>query len=343
MKAIVFEQHGPPEVLVERDVPDPEVSGAEALIEVRAAAVNHLDVFLRRGLPNLKLKLPHIPGSDAAGIVRAVGPEADESLTVGARVVVNPGISCGHCEFCSEGLGGACRTFRVVGEHTDGTYARFLKIPSTNLLPLPESMSFEEAAAAPLVFLTAWSMLISKGGLRPGEDVLVLAAGSGVGTAAIQIARLAGCRVFAAAGSDEKLEHARRLGADVLINYRNEEFDRVVRQRTGNRGVDVVVDHVGADTWVRSLKAARKGGRILTCGATSGYAPATDLRHVFYRQLRVIGSTMGSDADFTAVMRCVFRGQLHPVVDSILPLKDAAQAHRRLEARDVFGKIVLVP
>lgn len=343
MKAILFDQHGPPEVLVQRDLPDPEISGSEVLIEVRAAAVNHLDVFLRRGLPGLRLNLPHVPGSDAAGIVRAVGPKVDSSLVAGTRVVLNPGISCGHCEFCSEGFGGACRTYKVVGEHTDGTYAQLLKVPSTNLLPLPDSMSFEDAAAAPLVFMTAWSMLIGKGQLRPGEDVLVLAAGSGVGTAAVQIARLAGCRVFAAAGSDEKLEHARKLGADVLINYRNEEFDRVVRQKTGNRGVDVVVDHVGADTWVRSLKAARKGGRILTCGATSGYAPQTDLRHIFYRQLRVIGSTMGSDSDFASVMRCVFRGQLRPVVDSVLPLKDAAEAHRRLEARNVFGKIVLVP
>lgn len=343
MKAILFDQHGPPEVLVQRDLPDPEISGSEALIEVRAAAVNHLDVFLRRGLPGLRLHLPHIPGSDAAGIVRAVGPQAEEALVIGARVVVNPGISCGHCEFCSEGLGGACRTFKVVGEHTDGTYAQLLKVPATNLLPLPDSMTFEDAAAAPLVFMTAWSMLIGKGQIRPGEDVLVLAAGSGVGTAAIQIAKLAGCRVFAAAGSDEKLAHARELGADVLINYRNEEFDRVVRQKTGNRGVDAVVDHVGADTWVRSLKAARKGGRILTCGATSGYAPQTDLRHIFYRQLRVIGSTMGSPSDFASVMRCVFRGQLRPVVDSVLPLKDAAEAHRRLEARNVFGKIVLAP
>jgi NADPH:quinone reductase-like Zn-dependent oxidoreductase len=343
MKAIVFDRHGPPEVLVEREIPDPQVSGSDVLVEVRAAGVNHLDIFLRRGLPGLRMKLPHVIGADAAGVVRAKGPEAGPEPEIGARVVVNPGISCGHCEFCGAGFGGACRTFRIIGEHVDGSYAQLLKVPSANLMMLPAEIGFEDAAAAPLVFVTAWSMLITKGHLSPGEDVLVLAAGSGVGTASIQIARLAGCRVFAAAGSDDKLAHARELGAEILINYKREEFDRVVREQTGGRGVDVVVDHVGADTWVRSLRAARKGGRILTCGATSGYAPTTDLRHVFYRQLQVIGSTMGSAADFANVMRQVLAGRLRPVVDSILPLEHAAEAHRRIEARNVFGKIILRP
>jgi NADPH:quinone reductase-like Zn-dependent oxidoreductase len=236
-----------------------------------------------------------------------------------------------------------CRTYRIVGEHTQGTYADLIAVPAGNLLPIPDRLGFEEAAACPLVFMTAWSMLVGKGNIRAGETVLVLAAGSGVGSAAIQIARLSGCRVFAAAGSDEKLERARELGAEVLINYRQEEFDRVARRETGSEGVDVVVDHVGADTWLRSLRAVRRGGRILTCGATTGYAPGTDLRHIFYRQLRIIGSTMGSAADFADVMGCVFAGKLRPIVDRVLPLSDAAEAHRLVEARQVFGKLVLVP
>jgi NADPH:quinone reductase-like Zn-dependent oxidoreductase len=338
-----FREHGGPNVLTEGTVPDPRVGEHDVLVEVRAASVNHLDVFLRQGWTGLDLKLPHIPGSDAAGVVRETGTGADPLLPVGTRVVVNPGISCGRCEFCSEGFGGQCRSYQVIGEHTEGSYAELLKVPASNLLPLPDDVGFEEAAAAPLVFMTAWSMLIAKGKIRPGEDVLVLAAGSGVGTAAIQIAKLAGCRVFAAAGSEEKLERARALGAEILINYSRDDFDQVVRERTGKRGVDVVVDHVGADTWARSLRSARTGGRILTCGATSGYSPTTDLRHVFYRQLRIIGSTMGSAHDFNSVMTSVFRRQLRPVVDRVLPLSEAAEAHRLIEARRVFGKLVLVP
>ena len=343
MQAVLFREHGGPDVLTAASLPDPEISGQEVLIEVRAAAVNHLDIFLRRGLPGILLPLPHVPGSDAAGIVREPGPDVDPRLAVGTRVVVNPGISCGRCEFCTAGFGGQCETYRIVGEHTQGSYAELLKVPADNLLPIPDDMSFEEAAASPLVFMTAWSMMVTKGRIRPGEDVLVLAAGSGVGTAAIQIARLVGCRVFAAAGSDAKLERARELGAEVLINYRREAFDRVVREHTGKRGVDVVIDHVGAETWAQSLRSARKGGRILTCGATSGHSPATDLRHVFYRQLQIIGSTMGSPRDFGEVMRCVFRGQLRPIVDRVLPLRDAAAAHRLIEERQVFGKLILVP
>lgn len=340
---MLFREHGGPDVLTEETVPDPIPSDDNVVIEVRAVGVNHLDVFLRQGIPGVTLPLPHIPGSDAAGVVRSAGPSANGTLATGTRVVVNPGIACGRCEFCSSGFGGQCVSYRVIGEHTRGSYATLLSAPARNVIPIPDTLSFEQAAAAPLVYMTAWSMLISKGRLRPGEDVLVLGAGSGVSTAAIQIARMVGCRVFAAASSEEKLERARSLGAEILINYVREEFDQVVRRVTGKRGVDVVVDHVGADTWVRSLRATRKGGRILTCGATTGPHPTTDLRHVFYRQLQIIGSTMGSDADFNDVMRCVFRGQLEPVIDQVMPLSEVSRAHQRLEARDVFGKLVLVP
>jgi NADPH:quinone reductase-like Zn-dependent oxidoreductase len=209
------------------------------------------------------------------------------------------------------------------------------------VLPIPDSISFEDAAAVPLVFLTAWSMMVAKGNIRPGEDVLILGAGGGVGSAAIQIAKMTGCRVFVTASSDEKLAQAKRLGADFLINHTTEEFDKKIRELTEKRGVDVVVDYVGADTWVRSLRSARRGGRVLTCGATSGFAPQTDLRHIFYRQLQIIGSTMGSHRDFLDVMKCVFRGQLKPVIDRVLPLREARKAHELIEQRAVFGKIVL--
>jgi len=343
MKAVMFHDHGDSGVLSLQETPDPIIAEDEVLIEVRAAALNHLDIFLRRGIPGITLPLPHILGSDASGIVRDRGRKVDPDLALGTRVVVNPGISCGKCEFCSAGFGGGCRTYQIVGEHTQGSYAQLLKVPAANVLPLPEHLGFVEAAAIPLVFMTAWSMMITRGQIRAGEDVLVLAAGSGVGTAAIQIARLAGCRVFAAAGSTDKLRRAGDLGAEVLINYHEEEFDSVVARETGRRGVDVVVDHIGADTWVKSLRSLRKGGRLLTCGATSGYAPVTDLRHIFYRQLHIVGSTMGSQNDFTEVMRAVFAGRLHAIVDRVLPLDEVAEAHRLLESRQVFGKVVLIP
>ena len=342
MRAILFRRHGSGEVLEEAEVPVPRIAPDEILIQVRAAGVNHLDIFVRRGLPGVAIPLPHIPGSDAAGVVAEAG-DAVTGLEPGMRVTIDPGISCGRCSTCASGAGSQCRQFRIVGEHIDGSYAEYLKVPARNALPIPDTMGFEEAAAAPLVFLTAWSMMITKGSLKPGEDVLSLGAGAGVGTAAIQIAKMAGCRVIAAAGSDAKLERARSLGADLAINYREVEFDHAARELTGKRGVDVVVDYIGGDSWVRSLRAARTGGRILTCGATAGATPQTDLRHIFYRQLAVIGSTMGSASDFHEVMRCIFRGQLKPVVDRTLPLAEARTAHALLENREVFGKLVLVP
>ncbi len=342
MKAVLFHKHGGPEVLRSDEVPNPTVSPREVLIEVHAASVNHLDIFARRGMPGVKLPLPHIPGADAAGVVLETGSEV-EGVQPGQRVTINPGISCGRCEFCAAGFGSQCITYHMVGENIDGSYAELLKIPQHNVLPIPDEMSFADAAAAPLVFMTAWSMMISKGRIQPGEDVLILGAGAGVGTAAIQIAKMVGCRVFATASSDEKLDHARQLGADVLINYAEEEFDRAIRKLTDKRGVDVVIDYIGADTWVRSLRAARRGGRILTCGATTGPTPQTDLRHIFFRQLQILGSTMGSPRDFRDVMKCVFRGQLKPVVDRILPLSEARESHELIEGRKVFGKLILNP
>jgi NADPH:quinone reductase-like Zn-dependent oxidoreductase len=340
MKAVVFNQHGGPEVLQYVDVPDPRPGPGEVLIEVKATSINHIDIFLRRGMPGIKVPLPKIVGSDAAGIIRELGPDVS-GLTPGQRVTINPGITCGHCEFCSAGFGSQCVSWAMVGENRDGAYAEFVVVPAHIVLPIPDHISFEEAAAAPLVFLTAWSMMVGKGNIRPGEDVLILGAGAGVGTAAIQIAKLVGCRVFATASNAEKLQRAKELGADFLINYTAEEFDKTIRDLTNKRGVDIVVDYIGADTWVRSLRSARRGGRVLTCGATTGFAPQTDLRHIFFRQVQVLGSTMGSHREFLDVMKCVFRGQLKPVIDRVLPLPEARKGHELIEQRAVFGKIVL--
>jgi NADPH:quinone reductase-like Zn-dependent oxidoreductase len=340
MKAVVFNQHGGPEVLQYVDVPNPRPGRGEVLIEVKATSINHIDIFLRRGMPGIKVPLPKIVGSDAAGIIRELGRDVS-GLMPGQRVMINPGIACGHCEFCSAGFGSQCVSWAMVGENRDGAYAEFVVVPAHIVLPIPDHISFEEAAAAPLVFLTAWSMMVGKGNIRPGEDVLVLGAGAGVGTAAIQIAKLVGCRVFATASNAEKLQRAKELGADFLINYTTEEFDKTIRDLTNKRGVDIVVDYIGADTWVRSLRSARRGGRVLTCGATTGFAPQTDLRHIFFRQVQVLGSTMGSHREFLDVMKCVFRGQLKPVIDRVLPLPEAGKGHELIEQRAVFGKIVL--
>jgi len=340
MKAVVFNQHGGPEVLQYVDVPDPRPGPGEVLIEVKATSINHIDIFLRRGMPGIKVPLPKIVGSDAAGIIRELGRDVS-GLIPGQRVTINPGITCGHCEFCSAGFGSQCVSWAMVGENRDGAYAEFVVVPAHIVLPIPDHISFEEAAAAPLVFLTAWSMMVGKGNIRPGEDVLILGAGAGVGTAAIQIAKLVGCRVFATASNAEKLQRAKELGADFLINYTTEEFDKAIRELTNKRGVDIVVDYIGADTWVRSLRSARRGGRVLTCGATTGFAPQTDLRHIFFRQVQVLGSTMGSHREFLDVMKCVFQGQLKPVIDRVLPLPEARKGHELIEQRAVFGKIVL--
>jgi NADPH:quinone reductase-like Zn-dependent oxidoreductase len=340
MKAVVFSQHGGPDVLEYKDVPDPKLGRGDVLIEVKATSINHIDIFLRRGMPGIKVALPKIVGSDAAGVIRQVGADVT-GLSVGQRVTINPGISCGHCEFCAAGFGSQCTTYAMIGENREGAYAELIAVPAHIVIPIPDSLSFNEAAAAPLVFLTAWSMMVGKGNIRPGEDVLILGAGGGVGTAAIQIAKMAGCRVLATASTDEKLQRAKDLGADVLINYAKDEFDKKVRELTDKRGVDVVIDYIGADTWVRSLRSARRGGRVLTCGATTGFAPQTDLRQIFFRQVQVFGSTMGSHREFLDVMKCVFRGQLKPIIDRVLPLAEARRGHELIEQRAVFGKIVL--
>lgn len=342
MKAVIFEQHGGPEVLKFTEVPDPRIKANEVLIEVRACALNHLDVWVRKGLPGIDIPLPHILGDDIAGVVRQTG-ELVSWARPGDEVMVHPGVSCGHCPECLAGRDNMCDEYDIIGYRRDGGYAELVPVPGVNLIPKPNHLNWPEAAALPLVTLTAWHMLVSRAQLQAGEDVLVHAAGSGVGSMGIQIAKLHGARVIATAGSDEKLHKARELGADETINYSSDDWTKTVRRLTNGRGVDVVFEHTGAATWPGSILALKKGGRLVTCGATSGYDARTDLRHVFYRHLTILGSMMGSKADLLAAMKFIGTGQLRAVIDRALPLADARKAHELMEDRAQFGKLVLLP
>ena len=341
MPAVVIHEHGGPEKLTFEEVPVPEIGPDEILLEIKALALNHLDLWVRQGWPGLKLSMPHILGSDAAGVVAETGALVTH-VQVGDRVLLAPGWGCGTCHACLNGDDNLCPYYKMLGESAPGVYARYVKAPAGNAFPIPEGLSFEEAAAVPLVFLTAWHMLVHQVQVQPGEDVLVLAAGSGVGSAAVQIARLFGARVIATASSAAKLKKARELGADEVINYQEKDFLQEVRRLTNHRGVDVVVEHVGKTTWEKSIRALKKGGRLVTCGATTGYDPVTDLRHVFFRELRIFGNFMGRKEGLLRALR-FFPHQLKPVVDTVLPLKEARQAHERLKRREQFGKVVLRP
>lgn len=340
IEAIVLREHGDVDVLVRETIDLAEPGPRQVLVRVRAVALNHLDLWVRRGLPNLKLVLPHRLGSDVVGEVEALGPGA-RGVKVGDRVVVSPGISCGVCDRCLAGRDNLCREYAILGEHVPGGYATHVVVPDANLLPWPGDLPFEAVAAVPLAFLTAWQMIVDKGGVRPGQTVLVHAAGSGVSSAAIQIAKLHGARVIATAGTDVKIERARILGADHVVNYATHDFVVETRRLTAKRGVDVVIDHVGGEVLARSVLATVNGGRIVTCGATAGQVAPIDLRHVFFRQIAILGSTMGSKSLLFPILEHVAAGRLRPVVDRILPLWDARQAHRVLERREAFGKIVL--
>ena len=340
MKAIVYAEHGGPEVLRYTDVPEPVIGVGEVLVRVRACALNHLDLWLRRGIPSLKIPLPHIPGSDIAGEMARVG-DGVTNVKVGDRVMLQPGISCGACQKCLAGDDNLCKSYRIFGEMVDGGCAEYVKAPSVNCVPIPEGVSFEAAAAFPLVSLTAWHMLIARAKLQPAETVLVLAAGSGVGSAAIQIAKASGAWVIATAGSDAKLARARELGADEVINHSTEKIATEVKRLTGRRGVDVVFEHVGEATWNESIRSLVPGGRLVTCGATTGYNGAIDIRYLFTRQISLLGSFMGSKADLLAAVEFLKRGLLKPVIDVALPLEKCTEAHRRLEQSEQFGKIVL--
>jgi NADPH:quinone reductase-like Zn-dependent oxidoreductase len=342
VKAAIFRQHGGPEVLEYADVPEPHIRANEVLVEVKACALNHLDIFVRRGLPGIEIPLPHILGCDIAGVVREVG-ELVTWVKPGEEVMVHPGVSCGHCEACLSGQDNLCREYDMVGYRRDGGYAELVAVPGVNIIPKPARLSWEEAAALPLVTVTAWHMLVTRANVQAGEDVLIHAAGSGVGSIAIQIAKLRGARVITTASSDEKLAKARELGADETINYTQAEWPKEVRQLTDRKGVDVVVEHTGAATWPGSISSLKNNGRLVTCGATSGFDARTDLRQVFYRHLTILGSFMGSKAELLEALKFVRQGKIHGVVDRVLPLSEARQAHELIEDRAQFGKIVLRP
>ncbi|BAW01377.1 alcohol dehydrogenase zinc-binding domain-containing protein [Thermus thermophilus] len=340
MRAVVMRARGGPEVLEVADLPVPEPGPKEVRVRLKAAALNHLDVWVRKGVASPKLPLPHVLGADGSGVVDAVGPGV-EGFAPGDEVVINPGLSCGRCERCLAGEDNLCPRYQILGEHRHGTYAEYVVLPEANLAPKPKNLSFEEAAAIPLTFLTAWQMVVDKLGVRPGDDVLVMAAGSGVSVAAIQIAKLFGARVIATAGSEDKLRRAKALGADETVNYTHPDWPKEVRRLTGGKGVDKVVDHTGALYFEGVIKATANGGRIAIAGASSGYEGTLPFAHVFYRQLSILGSTMASKSRLFPILRFVEEGKLKPVVGQILPLEAAAEGHRLLEERRVFGKVVL--
>ena len=339
MKAVRFHQHGGPDVLRYEDAPDPALAPGEVLVRVRACALNRLDIWERAGLPAVKIPMPHISGSDVAGEVAAANAT---DVVVGQRVMLQPGMSCGRCIMCLSGRDNECARYEVLGYmNHPGGYAELVKVPAQNLVPLPDDVDFVRAAAFPLTFVTAWHMLMTRARLKRGEDVLVLAGGSGVGHAAIQIAHLHGARVIATAGSDDKLERARALGASEVIHHHKQDIADEIKRLTNRRGVDVVIEHVGEATWARSVRSLARGGRLVTCGATTGANAGIDLRVLFARQLTLIGTYMGTKGELLAAARFFFTGQLTPVVDRTYPLADVAAAQMRLERSEQFGKIVL--
>ena len=339
MRAVLIRAHGGPETLTLTDVPDPVPRSGDALIRVRAAALNHLDIWVRRGVPGHTFPLPMIPGSEVSGVIEEIGVN-DGGWKTGDAVIVAPGVSCGECVACTSGNDPLCPHYGILGETRHGGCAELIAVPVRNLLAKPATMSFTDAAALPLDMVTAWHMLIARAGLRAGETVLVQAGGSGVGSAAIQIAKLWGATVIATAGSKEKMARALALGADQAIDYRSADFVAETRKLSGKRGVDVVFEHVGGETFERSLRLLARGGRLVTCGATSGAEVTVNLRLVFLKLLSILGSTMGSLAELREIMRHVDAGRLQPVVDRVLPLAEIAEGHRVLESREAFGKVV---
>src|SRR5580700_10658554 len=340
MKAVRIHAFGASEVLMYEEVPDPQPRKDQVLVRVKACSLNHLDVWVRKGMPGVKL--PHILGSDIAGEIAEVGEYVSE-FRVGQRVLLAPMSFCGRCAKCVAGLQNQCREFTVLGNAVDGGNCELIAAPAANVIPIPDSLDFNQAASVPLVFVTAWHMLVGRAGIRPGQTVLVLGAGSGVGIAAIQIAKLFHCRVITTAGDEAKLAKGRELGADYGINHYTQKISEEVRKITNKEGVDIVLEHVGAATWEESVKSLKNAGTLVTCGATTGPNVALDLRHLFARQLTLLGSYMGTMGELHEVLRHVFAGRLKPVVDRVFPLSELRAAHEYLEGSQMFGKIVVNP
>jgi NADPH:quinone reductase-like Zn-dependent oxidoreductase len=342
MKAVRFHEHGGPEVLKYEIAPDPKIRPNEVLVRVRACALNHLDLAVRSGVPGWRISLPRIVGADISGEVAKVGALVTQ-VKPGDRVLLSPGVSCGECEMCFKGLDSACRQFSVMGVFIDGGYAEYVKSTEMNVLPIPGDLTFDEAAAVPLVFLTAWHMLFTRAGLKPGEDVLVIGGGSGVGSAAIQVAKLVNARVIATAGADWKLDKARTLGADEVVNHSRQSISEEVKRITRKRGVDVVVDHVGAAVWEDCFESLATYGRLVTCGMTTGADLKLNGLGLFGRQRTILGSFMGGKGELIDVLKFIGQRKLRAVIDSIFPLQEAAAAQQKMEGREFFGKILLHP
>lgn len=342
MQAVLISEHGGLDQLTLQELPTPEPGAGEVRIRVKACALNHMDLWVRRGVPGHRFPLPLIPGCDIAGEIDALGSGVS-GLTVGDKAVVAPGVSCGHCEHCLSGWDPLCAGYGILGETQHGGCAEYLVIPSRNVLPFPEGLSFSDAAAYPLTFLTAWHMLVARAAVKAGETVLVQAGGSGVGSAAIQIAKLHGARVITTVGRSDKVERARELGADHVINYHEQDVVQSVRAITGRDGVHVIIDHVGQQTWETDVRCLARGGRIVICGATSGPAVQLHLNRLFIYGHTILGSTMGSLAELHQISRLIARGELRPVVHCVLPLAEIRRAHQVLEGREAFGKVVVTP
>jgi 2-desacetyl-2-hydroxyethyl bacteriochlorophyllide A dehydrogenase len=340
MKAVVFHEHGGPEKLQYEDRPEPQIKPDEVLVRVKACALNHLDIWIRQGIPAYQIPLPHISGCDVAGQIERVGNEVKD-VKIGQKVFVSPGLSCGTCEECKAGRDNLCPTFGVLGAKTDGGYAEFVAVPGRNVIAIPGSLTFEQAAAFPLVSVTAWHMAVTLAGLKPGETVLIMGAGSGVGSMAIQIAKHIGAKAITTVGSKDKVKKALVIGADEVINHATEDVTKRVMELTGGRGVDVVIEHIGPQVWDQCLKSLAKGGRLVTCGATTGPKAEIDLRYLYSRSLTLKGSYMGTKAELLEAAKLVGAGKLKPVIDQTYPLKDARAAQEQMLSRKLFGKLVL--
>ena len=340
MNAVVFHEHGGPGKLQYQEMPMPAVGADEVLVRVKACALNHLDIWIRQGSPAYPMPLPHISGSDIAGVVEQIGSHA-EGVAEGDRVFVSPGVGCGRCEQCFAGRDNMCRSYGLIGAMCHGGYAEYVTVPARNVFPIPGALTFEQAAAFPLVSVTAWHMLFTLANLQPGEDVLIMGAGSGVGHIAIQMAKLAGARVVTTVGSDDKIAKAKAIGADDVINHTSEKVNERVRELTHRRGVDVVIEHIGPEVWAQCVDSLAKGGRLITCGATTGADVALNLRYVYSRQLTIKGSYMGSQSELLKAAHLLGQGKLRPLVDRTFPLAEAKAAQEYLLGRTFFGKIVL--
>ncbi|TLY16622.1 MAG: zinc-binding dehydrogenase [Nitrospirae bacterium] len=342
MKAAIFYQHGGPEVVRYEEAIEPSLSAGQVCVRVKACALNHLDIWIRQGIPAFAVPLPHIGGCDVAGIVERVGTEGGGSVP-GDRIFIAPGLSCWRCEFCLSGRDNLCLSYRILGAQVDGGMAEFVTVPAINVIPIPGNLSFEQAAAFPLTAVTAWHMLFGLAKLQPAEDVLVLGAGSGVGSMAVQMAHAAGARVFTTVGSEDKIARATALGADAVINHTHENIADWVKSLTAGRGVDVVIEHIGPATWEQSVRSLAKGGRLITCGATTGPTVTLDLRYLYMRQTTIMGSMMGTRAELLEAAKWMGAGGIQAVIDSVMPLKEARAAQERMNDRKLFGKIVLTP